>query len=1092
MPKGLANKLIKYHFPPVIGLDQNIYRNPVRQLLLPAENKRVIIKPFKLKEIDGLILISNKDKTLVINSQISRLPKIFKNVLKIDSKDSLLNLKTLKSSKATWLKHSILDKFQTSPHSFDSNEVIKSWANKFVFKTEIRYKKQVVEFGLRPPQIGALHAILANWIVSDKPATVVMPTGTGKTETMISLLVYKQCNHVLVIVPSNILREQIAEKFSSLGILQQFGIVGKDIKFPLVGMLKHRLRDVKETQDFLGKCNVVVSTMAALTQCNPRVQEEISKICSHLFIDEAHHIPARTWAKFRQLFINKQIVQFTATPFRVDGKHVDGKVVFDYSLAKAQEEGYFKKINFIPIEEYGELSLSDELIAIKAIEQLKKDLKSRFNHVLMARGESIKRAEAIFKIYKKYKEFYPVLIHSKIKGKKRKQNLELVRNKRSKIIVCVDMFGEGFDLPELKIAALHDIHKSLGVVLQFTGRFTRNSKKIGDATFIANVADAKVDESLNELYAEDSDWNFVIKEKSINAVNEQVEFTDFLDNFDEKLVKEIPIQNLLPAMSTVIYRCIDAKWNPANFIKAFPVDLEHIHSLNNNSKILIIVTKERENVPWGDIKEISNLIWNLYITFLDVEQKLLFIHGSSKWGHQRLAEAICKGSTLIIGQDVFKCFHGINRIKLHNLGLKKAQRNPVSYSMYTGENLELGISQATRRTAIPSNSFGIGYDSGKRVSFGCSTRGKIWSKKVGRIPKWIKWCKEVGKKVLDQNIQVPELLTGCLVGKETKIRPPYIPVIVEWPQIILDQPEENYGIIINGQKINLEEVSLELLSVTDSDPIKFRIYNSAQIFSDIQLNFADNGFDYNFLGAQASIDIRGKQYLLTDWFKENPPTIRFVNNYFLENNLLYEDKSPKAVFDTNNISSLNWQGIDIKKESQTTSKLVDSIQYRVIDELKKQTGFTVIFDDDNPGEAADIIAIKTADSENINIDFYHCKFSSDNTPGVRVNDMYVVCGQAQSSIRWKENLNFLFEHMMNREKKRIKNNQPTRFECGDLKTLNSIKRKFNHFNFQMRIFIVQPGLSKSQVTSTILELLGATECYLKETYNIPFNIICSP
>ena len=35
------------------------------------------------------------------------------------------------------------------------------------------------------------------------------------------------------------------------------------------------------------------------------------------------------------------------------------------------------------------------------------------------------------------------------------------------------MLGEGFDLPELKIAALHDVKKSLPVTLQFTGRFTR-------------------------------------------------------------------------------------------------------------------------------------------------------------------------------------------------------------------------------------------------------------------------------------------------------------------------------------------------------------------------------------------------------------------------------------------------------------------------------------------------------------------------------------------------------------------------------------------------------------------------------------------
>jgi hypothetical protein len=41
----------------------------------------------------------------------------------------------------------------------------------------------------------------------------------------------------------------------------------------------------------------------------------------------------------------------------------------------------------------------------------------------------------------------------------------------SALVICVDMLDEGFDLPELKIAAFHDIRKSLAVTLQLAGRF---------------------------------------------------------------------------------------------------------------------------------------------------------------------------------------------------------------------------------------------------------------------------------------------------------------------------------------------------------------------------------------------------------------------------------------------------------------------------------------------------------------------------------------------------------------------------------------------------------------------------------------------
>lgn len=52
-------------------------------------------------------------------------------------------------------------------------------------------------------------------------ATVVLPTGTGKTETMMSALVAGRCNRVLVTVPTNALRGQLFNKFKTLGILKK-------------------------------------------------------------------------------------------------------------------------------------------------------------------------------------------------------------------------------------------------------------------------------------------------------------------------------------------------------------------------------------------------------------------------------------------------------------------------------------------------------------------------------------------------------------------------------------------------------------------------------------------------------------------------------------------------------------------------------------------------------------------------------------------------------------------------------------------------------------------------------------------------------
>src|SRR3712207_7840310 len=49
-----------------------------------------------------------------------------------------------------------------------------------------------------------------------------MPTGTGKTDTMIAILVSQRAK-VLIVVPTDALRTQIADKFLTLGVLKDPG-----------------------------------------------------------------------------------------------------------------------------------------------------------------------------------------------------------------------------------------------------------------------------------------------------------------------------------------------------------------------------------------------------------------------------------------------------------------------------------------------------------------------------------------------------------------------------------------------------------------------------------------------------------------------------------------------------------------------------------------------------------------------------------------------------------------------------------------------------------------------------------------------------
>ncbi len=116
----------------------------------------------------------------------------------------------------------------------------------------------------------------------------------------------------------------------------------------------------------------------------------------------------------------------------------------------------------------------------------------------MARVATVDRAKEVYVLYEQYPESKPVQLHTGLTQKQQAEGRKMILSGESRIVVCVDMLGEGFDLPELKIAAFHDIRKSLAVTLQLAGRFTRTRPDLGEATFIANDADVNVRDELRK------------------------------------------------------------------------------------------------------------------------------------------------------------------------------------------------------------------------------------------------------------------------------------------------------------------------------------------------------------------------------------------------------------------------------------------------------------------------------------------------------------------------------------------------------------------------------------------------------------------
>ena len=785
----------------------------------------------------------------------------------------------------------------------DSYEKIrKSWNNIIMENRSANMK------GLRLAQLGAVFAIRAHWTVSQDTATVVMPTGTGKTETMIATIIAEQCRKVFILVPSDLLRKQTVEKCANLGILKDLGVIDASAKYPNVLCLKSKPKTKEELKRIIMDANIIVSTAHLISRFNIEYMNVINDECDVLIVDEAHHIEANKWNQVKHFFRDKKILQFTATPFRNDGKKLDGNIIYNFPLCRAQQQGYFQQIDFKPIIEYDE-EQGDYAIANASVKQLESDLRKGFNHIILVRTKSIKRAKYLFeKIYNHYfPEYKPVLIISEMLKKDKDRCMKALEIGESKIVVCVDMFGEGIDIPNLKIAAIHDKHKSLPITLQFIGRFARSKAGLGNATIITNLVNEDIRESLAELYSQDSDWNSLLSELSEEAIGKEISLQKLANGFKGNGIDAINIKQLRPTLSMVAYKTEAEEWNWKNWTKLFNEELCKYY-INEEEKIFIVVEPEESKIDWADYREIYDLNWHLHIAYWNREKKVVFLNSTNKSIFSKFVNILFSKWQRISGEQVFKCLYGINRLMLANLGLNSAIDGPIRYKMFTGIDIAEAISESHKGNCYKSNIFGIGYDGNGKTSIGCSYKGTIWGRMVVSIDVWKKWGDLNYGKIVDSNIQTEDILKGVLIPIVVKERPKERAYKIEWPDNLDFCNEQKIYIEMYYKNVPIYEVEIGLIEVESTDNLKFYVQNeNYREEYELVIN-SDRWFICKTKNSYFKLYIKGKMYDLIDYFNENPPDIKFVDQSSLQGNLYVEVKNNVSIqFPANKIYQMSYE-----------------------------------------------------------------------------------------------------------------------------------------------------------------------------------------
>ena len=349
---------------------------------------------------------------------------------------------------------------------------------------------------------------IENAFVTHQSVMVQMPTGTGKT----------------VLISEVVKREERRVKNPCVWIVVHRRELVEQIKETLERRLGTSLDAERE------KSNVIeVFSIQWLT----RHYQELEERPSLIVIDEAHHAVAKTYEEVMNAYPNAKKLGVTATPCRLTKRGFTDMfevLLCSHSIPKFIKEGYLSDFDYISLNpnsedqkkidglekraadgDYNIAEMQEVLDCKPSIERLYQTIKD------FAAGKkgivyaiNIEHAEHIAEYYRE-QGLAAVAISSKTPKEERRRMIELFKEgsagdkpycaslslittvgqdetpKEIQILVNVDLFGEGFDCPDVEFIQLARPTLSLAKYLQMVRRGLRVAKGKECCTLLDNV-----------------------------------------------------------------------------------------------------------------------------------------------------------------------------------------------------------------------------------------------------------------------------------------------------------------------------------------------------------------------------------------------------------------------------------------------------------------------------------------------------------------------------------------------------------------------------------------------------------------------------
>ena len=363
------------------------------------------------------------------------------------------------------------------------------------------------DFGLFDYQVDMKSSLYGAWYES-RSVMCQMPTGTGKTHLLVSVVrdyVRSTGAGVWIVVHRIELVDQISDTLSHYGVPHGHivsGSVGNSelvqvVSVQTLSSLIARGELSLSGSPAIGCGGVAGTSVRGMDSGHPprEVRSGRIPVPGLLVIDEAHHAPARSYARLWELFPNAYKLGLTATPCRLNRggfTSLFDRLLTSRSVPRFIEEGRLALFDY--------LSILPDSLAQRRVDSLSKR-GADGDYSLKEMGSVLDCPEAIADLYEAYRTFVPgkkgivyavnrshslhicecyrshgvraASIDSLTPALERRECVERYSRGEIDVLVNVDIFSEGFDCPAVEFIQLARPTLSLSKYLQQVGRGLR-------------------------------------------------------------------------------------------------------------------------------------------------------------------------------------------------------------------------------------------------------------------------------------------------------------------------------------------------------------------------------------------------------------------------------------------------------------------------------------------------------------------------------------------------------------------------------------------------------------------------------------------